>query len=96
VWELTCTWSLPRQEEECRRITGEETGTVDRVDDDNSSHSTVQEDHEDDEGSAEVHVWQVTDVTEEDFETTKGETVDLYDKLMEMTGWIVTDEENQP
>jgi hypothetical protein len=34
-------------------------------------------------------------VTEEDFETTEGETVDLYDKLMEMAGWIVTDEENQ-
>ncbi len=34
-------------------------------------------------------------MTEEDFETTEGETVDLYDKLMEMAGWIVTDEENQ-
>ncbi len=31
-------------------------------------------------------------MTEEDFETTEGETVDLYDKLMEMTGWIVTAE----
>jgi hypothetical protein len=34
-------------------------------------------------------------VTEEEFETTEGESVDLYDKLMEMAGWIVTDEENQ-
>ena len=34
-------------------------------------------------------------MTEEVFETTEGETVDLYDKLMEMTGWIVTDEENK-
>ena len=34
---------------------------------------------------------QVTDVTEEDFETTEGESVDLYDTLMEMTGWTVTD-----
>ncbi len=33
-------------------------------------------------------------VTEEDFETTEGESVDLCDKLTEMTGWIVTDEEN--
>ncbi len=33
--------------------------------------------------------------TEEDFETTEGEVVDLYDKLMEMGGWIGTDEENQ-
>jgi hypothetical protein len=30
-------------------------------------------------------------VTEEDFETTVGESVDLYDKLMEMAGWNVTD-----
>ena len=28
---------------------------------------------------------------EESFETTEGETVDLYDKLMEMVGWNVTD-----
>ena len=34
-------------------------------------------------------------MTEEDFETTEGESVDLYDKLMEMAGWIVTDEENK-
>ena len=31
------------------------------------------------------------DVTEEDFETTEGETVDLYDKLMEISGRHVTD-----
>ncbi len=29
-------------------------------------------------------------MTEEDFETNEGETEDLYDKLMEMTGWKVT------
>jgi hypothetical protein len=29
-------------------------------------------------------------VTEEDFETTEGETQDLYDKLMEMAGWTPT------
>jgi hypothetical protein len=33
-------------------------------------------------------ICQVTDVTE-------GEGVDLYDKLMEMTGWTVTDEDKQ-
>jgi hypothetical protein len=47
----------------------------------------------------EREICQVTDVTEEEFETTEGEGVDLYDKLMdklmEMTGWIVTDEEKQ-
>jgi hypothetical protein len=35
-------------------------------------------------------ICQVTDVTEEDFETTEGESVDLYDKLMVMTAWTVT------
>jgi hypothetical protein len=30
-------------------------------------------------------------VTEEDFETTESEVVDLYDKLMKMAGWNVTD-----
>ncbi len=30
-------------------------------------------------------------MTEEHFETTEGEVVDLYDKLMKMTGWTVTD-----
>ena len=29
-------------------------------------------------------------MTEEDFETTEGETVDLYDKLMEMVRWILS------
>ena len=34
-------------------------------------------------------------MTEEDFETTEGEMVDLYDKLMELVGWNVTDTENE-
>ena len=29
--------------------------------------------------------------SQENFETTEGESVDLYDKLMEMTGWKVAD-----
>ncbi len=32
---------------------------------------------------------------DEDFETNKGETEDLYDKLMEMSGWNVTETENE-
>ncbi len=52
--------------------------------------STGQEAQEDDEGAAdEREIWQVTDVTEEDFETTEGESVDSYDKLMTMVGWTV-------
>ena len=34
-------------------------------------------------------------VTEEDFETLRGVEEDLYDKLMEMVGWNVTDTENE-
>ena len=63
---------VARQLEEFRRIR-EETVTVDIVDDDDS---TAQEDHEDD--ATEREIWQVTDVTEEDFETTEGEEVDVY------------------
>ncbi len=43
----------------------------------------------------EGEICQVTDVTEEDFETTAGESVDLYDKLIEMEGWKVTDNEKE-
>ena len=53
-----------------------------------------EEDQEDDEGVPdERDIWDVTHVTEEDFETTEGESEDLYDKLMEMSGWTVTDKE---
>ena len=46
---------------------------------------------EDDEGAAdERDIWEVAHVTEEDFETTEGDTEDLYDKHMEMTGWTGT------
>ena len=37
----------------------------------------------------------VTDVTEEDFETTEGEVVDSYDKLMKMEGWKVKQGERE-
>ena len=37
----------------------------------------------------------VSHVTEEDFETTEGETEDLHDKLMEVVGWKVTDKEEK-
>ncbi len=51
------------QEEEDGRIK-EETVTVGSLDDE---ESTPQEDQEDDEGTDEREIWQVTDVTEEDF-----------------------------
>ena len=38
-------------------------------------------------------IWAVAHVTVEDFETTEGEEVDSYDKLMEMAGWKVTENE---
>ncbi len=34
-------------------------------------------------------------MTEEDFETNEGESEDLCDKLMEMVGWNVTENENE-
>ena len=79
---------VARQQEEDRRIR-EEAGTVGNLHDDDSTGQEEQEDHE---GTVdEREICQVTDVTEEDFETTEGESVDLYDKLMEMVGWTVTD-----
>ena len=60
------------------------------------NESGEEEDTEDVEGTRdENEIWKVTHVTEEDFETTEGESEDLYDKLMEMTGWKVTDNENE-
>ena len=43
----------------------------------------------------EREIWEVGHVTEEDFETNEGESEDLHDKLMEMVGWRVTDNENE-
>ena len=41
----------------------------------------VHKDEEDDTGVVdEREIWEVTTVTEEDLETTEGETMDLYDK----------------
>ena len=37
-------------------------------------------------------IWQVT---EEDLETTEGESVNFYDKLMELAEWKVTDKEKE-
>jgi len=37
------------------------------------------------------HLIVLPDVTEEDLETTEGETVDLYDKLIELAGWKPVD-----
>ena len=44
-----------------------------------------EQDKQDDEGAAdERDIWEVAHVTEEDFETTEGETQDLYDKLQDL------------
>ena len=77
-----------RQQEEDRRIR-EETGTVGHLHDDDSTGQEEQEDHES--TTDEREICQVTDLTEEDFETNEDEVVDLYDKLMKMSGWTVTD-----
>ena len=74
--------AVVRQEEEDRRIRETVPVVNLHVDD-----STGQEAQEDDEGTAdEREIWQVTDVTEEDFETTEGEGVDFLGELLELVG----------
>jgi hypothetical protein len=43
---------------------------------------------------ADATVWQVTDVTEEGFETTEVKEVDLLASLLELAGWEVNDKES--
>ena len=53
-------------------------------------------DKEDDDGDTyERGIWEVTTVTEEDSETTEGESMDLYDKVMELAGWKSVDHEKE-
>ena len=73
---------LVRQEDEDRR-TRQEGANLGRI---IENESVEEEDTEDDEGDGdEREIWSVTHVTEEDFETTEGETEDVYDKLKETT-----------
>ena len=73
--------------------TGQEESNVARI---VENETREEEDTEDGEGVGdEREIWEVSHVTEEDFETNEGESEDLYDKLMEMTGWKVTDNENE-
>ena len=84
--------TLTRKEDEDKRARQEGTN-LDRI---VENESREEDDTEDDEGGGdEREILSVTHVTEEDFETTEGESEDLYDKLMEMTGWKVTDNENE-
>ena len=83
---------VARKEEEERR-TRQETVTVSILLEEESGE---EEDKEDDEDTTdEREIWQVTDVTEEDLETTEGESVDLYDKLFELVGWTVVDKDKE-
>ena len=86
------TLSEAQPEDEDRRVRQEEVNLSSIVENDVEEEGD-QEDHE---GSGvERDNWEVAHVTEEDFESTEGETEDLYDKLMEMTGWKVTVNENE-
>ncbi len=77
---------LERQEDENRRER-QETVNLNSIVQNNVGGD---EDKEDDEGDGdERDIWEVEHVTEEDFQSTEGETEDLYDKLMEMVGWKV-------
>ena len=88
--KMTKRVSMVRQEDEDRRVRQETTNLVRIV----VNESGKEEDTEDVEGTRdESEIWEVTHVTEEDFEINEGETEDLYDKLMEMVGWNVTERE---
>ena len=83
---------MTRKEDEDRRTRQETVNLPGIVE----NESREEEDTEDDEGVGdEREICEVAHVTEEDFETTEGEEEDLYDKLMEMVGWKVTDNENE-
>ena len=83
---------LAQQEDEDRRARQEATNLGRIVE----NETGEEDDTEDDEGAGdERDIWSVTHVTEENFETTEGEAEDLYDQLMEMAGWKVTDNENE-
>jgi hypothetical protein len=78
---------LTRQEEADRLVRLEQSNVAIIVDNDPGE----EQDKEDDEGASdERDIWEVTHVSEEDFETTEGESEDLYEKLMEMAGWPPT------
>jgi hypothetical protein len=78
---------LVRQTEEDRQLRLEEDNVATILENDTGE----EQDNQDDEGAAdERDIWEVAHVTEQDFETTEGESEDLYDKLMVMTGWTPT------
>ena len=76
-----------RQAEEDRQLRLEEANVTTILEND----AGEEQDKQDDEGVPdERDIWEVTHVTEQDFETTEGETEDLHDKLMAMAGWTQT------
>ena len=81
-----------RQEDEDNRVRQEWTNLGRIVE----NETGEEENSEDDEGGGdEREIWSVTHVTEEDFKTTEGESEDLYDKLREMVGCKVAENENE-
>jgi hypothetical protein len=69
-----------RQEEEERR-TRQEVSSITQDD------TVDEEDLKDDEGvQDEREIWEVTHVSEQDFETTEGEGVDLLSELLDLVG----------
>jgi hypothetical protein len=83
---------VARQEENDRR-TRQDTVTVAGILEEESGEEQDKEDDEDD--ADERNIWQVTDVTEEDLETTEGKEVDLLATLLELVGWVVNNKERQ-
>ena len=83
---------LVRQEDDHRRGR-QETDNLRNIVESDDGEEKDKEDVED--TGDERGIWEVAHVTEEDFETTEGESQDLYDKLMEKAGWTVTDKQKE-
>ena len=87
-----CTAGIPRssrldrQEDHDRRVRQEGTNLGRIVE----NETGEEEDTEDDEGDGdEIEIWSVTHVTEEDFETTEGQTEDLYSEYSGHRNWQI-------
>ena len=83
---------LTRYEDTDSRVK-QEAVNLDRIVENNVGGEEDKDKEDDECAGDERDIWEVTHVTEEDFERTEGEAENLYDKLMEMAGWKVTDKE---
>ncbi len=80
---------MTRQEQEDRRVRQDVCSIT-------QDESVDEEDMVDDDGfQTDREIWEVTHVSEEDFETTDREGVDFLSELLELAGWPLKDEETE-